>query len=238
MLKPEKYEKYELVEITEIWNLPPATQIAVNSAYEDLHPSLAFFHPLFSIEKFYYHHGVYLGQCIVADFSGPNKSESKPRFRDILDFIRGGADRRLYKVKYDDSVKTLPVKETLCRAHMVLGKPEKWPGYQLFNNNCESFATWLMTGEMCSAQITRALIRVVPLVASAAAAFSASASIAVNESPANAVVGAVVAGTASYVAVSNNLSESLDRDNTAQEQLLNPEAYVPVHKMPKTTIHY
>jgi hypothetical protein len=38
----------------------------------------------------------------------------------------------------------------------VVKNPKAWPGYQIRKNNCESFATWLKTGEILSAQATEA----------------------------------------------------------------------------------
>lgn len=159
---------YTLVEINEIGNLPPGTQIAVKGSYGNMHPSLAIYYPLFSSEEYYYHHGVYLGNCKVAHFSGENKMDAKPRECDIYKFWKGAEDGKLYHVKYNDTVETLPVQETLKRAREILNQPSKWPGFQLIKNNCESFATWLKTGIKRSAQATKAMIKIIPLVAGGA----------------------------------------------------------------------
>ena len=79
---------YTLVEVDEISNLPSGTQIAVKGSFKNLHRSLAFFYPLFSPDGYYYHHSVYLGNCQVAHFSGENKADVKPRYCDILQFMK------------------------------------------------------------------------------------------------------------------------------------------------------
>ena len=163
----ESMTGYTLVEIDGIKSLQPATQIAVRCEFANLHPSLCFFYPLISSEKYYYHHGIYLGDNEVVHFSGNNKDDARPRKCDILQFINGasGGKKQLYRVQYDKSVKLLSQEETLRKAQKVLEEPSKWPGYQIIKNNCESFARWLKTNVSWSAQATMAAIKVIPLAA-------------------------------------------------------------------------
>ncbi len=148
---------YTLVEVDEISNLPSGTQIAVKGSFKNLNSSLAFFYPLFSRNEYYYHHGVYLGHCKVAHFSGENKADAKPRSCDILQFMNASVDRKLYQVKYNKPDSLVSVEATLKFADAVLKNPTVWPGYQIVENNCESFATWLKTGKSLSAQATEAI---------------------------------------------------------------------------------
>ena len=163
----ESMPGYTLVEIDGIKSLQPGTQIAVRCEFANLHPSLGFFYSLISSEKYYYHHGIYLGDNEVVHFSGNNKDDARPRKCDIFQFINGasGEKKQLYRVQYDENVKLLPQEETLRKAHKVLEEPSKWPGYQIIQNNCESFARWLKTNVSWSAQATMAAIKVIPLAA-------------------------------------------------------------------------
>ena len=158
-----KFPTYTLVEVEGISNLTPGTQIAVKGLFKDLHPSLKFFYPLFSSDEYYYHHGVYLGECKVAHFYGVNKADAKPRSCDVLQFMKGAVDQKLYRVEYDNPDLVISIKATLDYAEKVIASPSQWPGYSLIANNCESFATWLKTGEKISAQAARAVIKVIDL---------------------------------------------------------------------------
>ena len=178
-----KFPTYTLVEVEGISNLTPGTQIAVKGSFENLHPSLKFFYPLFSSDEYYYHHGVYLGGCKVAHFYGENKADAKPRSCDILQFMRGAVDQKLYRVEYDNPDLLLSINATLDYAKKVLASPSQWPGYSLIANNCESFAIWLKTGKKISAQAFRAVIKVIPLaiplaIGSTSVSIGASASVA------------------------------------------------------------
>ena len=162
---------YKLIEVDEIGNIAKGTQIAVRHAFKDLDPTLAKLYPLYSSDGHYEHHGVYMGSynekigdCKVVHFSGRDKVDAKPRATDILKFSKNSVDRKLYVVEYDDPQKLLPVEETLEKAYDMLQNPAKWPPYQVLINNCESFATWLKTGEMISAQVAVAAERVVDIL--------------------------------------------------------------------------
>ena len=156
---------YKLVEIDEVGNLYAGTQIAVARSTESLHSSLKFFYPFLRNVKYYYHHGVYLGHCKVIHFSGQDKAHAKPRKCDIFQFWQGAVDGKLYKVEYNNPNVVYSTEKTLALANEVLANPEKWPGFQIINNNCESFATWLKTGKKISAQVNQAAVRIIPLAA-------------------------------------------------------------------------
>ena len=149
---------YNLVEVEEI-SLCPATQIAVKRSFGNLHLSSGFFYPLFSSDGFYYHHGVYLEDKRVAHFSGENKADATPRICKMVEFMEGAVDKKLYRVDYDHS-DLLPTEITLDKAKTVIASPSEWPKYNVITNNCESFATWLKTGEKISAQAIEAIIQV------------------------------------------------------------------------------
>ena len=150
---------YNLVEVEEI-SLCPATQIAVKRSFGNLHLSSGFFYPLFSSEPYYYHHGVYLGEDRVAHFSGENKADAKPRVCEMVEFMDGAVDEKLCWARYDNHNLLLPMETTLDKARKVIASPSKWPKYNVMKNNCESFATWLKTGENISAQAIKAVIEV------------------------------------------------------------------------------
>ena len=154
---------YELHQIDEFGTLPNGSQIAVKCSFETLHPSLAVFYPLISSDKYYYHHGVYLGDYKVIHFHGQDKDDAKLRICDLYKFLTNSVDCKIYLVKYIDGDHLLPVRETLNLANEVLKDPSLWPGYHIVRNNCESFATWLKTGKKISAQAAFALHRVISL---------------------------------------------------------------------------
>ena len=154
---------YTLYEVEGISNLTSGKQIAVKGSFENLHPSLKFFYPLFSSDEYYYHHGVYLGGDKVAHFSGENKADAKPCSCDILQFMKGAVDQKLYQVEYHNPDLVISIETTLDNAKKAIANPFEWPGYNVIANNCESFATWLKTGKKISAQAVRAVIEVIPL---------------------------------------------------------------------------
>ena len=127
---------------------------------------------MFTSEKYYYHHGVYLGECKVAHFAGANKTDAKPCLYDIFQFWKSAVDGKLYRVEYDEdtSQKMLDVEDTLRKAEEALAEPDQWPGYNIIHNNCESFAYWFKTGMKWSAQASAAVSQVVVKGAAAAVA--------------------------------------------------------------------
>ena len=173
---------YTLVEVKQFKKLPPGTQIAIKGSFENLDPTLAYFYPLFSSDKYYYHHGVCLKDEKVAHFSGENKADAKPRRCYLLEFSNGAVDKKLYRVDYNNPASEMPIDDTLRRANEAIENPQRWPGYQLLNNNCETFATWLKTGVKTSAQATAATSQIVDHAAAATATAAAVGSIAMKAS--------------------------------------------------------
>ena len=145
----------KLVEVPNLSDLKPGDQIAVRSSFENLHKSLKILYPSSSKEDYYYHHGVFLGNCEVIHFSGNNKKDACPRKCDILPFLRGAKDEKLYRVEHDGQA--LSVAETLQKSTEVLNSGFEWPEYHLLWNNCETLATWLKTGQKLSYQVVEAI---------------------------------------------------------------------------------
>lgn len=67
--------KYEL--ITDYRELQPADQIAVQQSWGNLGKSLGVLYPVISDRPYYFHHGIYMGESKVVEFSGPNKANAK-----------------------------------------------------------------------------------------------------------------------------------------------------------------
>ena len=162
---------YKLVEVEDN-GISEGDQIAVKRLYKDLHPAMAFLYPAVSPESdSYFHHGVYLDEKDkkVAHFYGENKANAKPQSCGILRFINGAVQGKLYRVDYDNLDLVRSEKDTLRRANEAIENPGRWPEYHIFNNNCESFATWLKTGVMKSAQAIAAITKIVELASTVAA---------------------------------------------------------------------
>ena len=64
----------------------------------------------------------------------------------------------LSQVVYRNTATVLRAHDTLVRANKVLERPEKWPKFHIIYNNCETFATWLKTGQGFSVQVQDRLI--------------------------------------------------------------------------------
>ena len=135
--------------------------IAVRRNIENLHPSLKSFYRI--IGKFYFHHGIYIGNDEVIDFAGNTKRDARPRRVDILEFLDGSCGSNLYRVdEGDDEDDGSPVPDVdgiIRRAFEVMEDPSKWPGYNVILNNCESFAYYLKTGKARTEQGMNALER-------------------------------------------------------------------------------
>ena len=173
----DNYTNYVLAEIEEIYShLTPGTQIAYKAAFESLDPTLAFLSPLFTSDEYYHHHGVYLGNGLVAHIFGQNKAVAKPSCCDIFEFMGYGVDGKVYRVITDDSRSELPVEITLSLAEAALADPSIWPKFHIVSNNCESFAAWLKTGVQRSSQTIEAMDVFLPryFVGSAAALLASS----------------------------------------------------------------
>ena len=152
---------YQLEEVTELRDLDEGTQIAYKSLYKDISESMRFLYPLFGHDEYYYHHGMYLGNDRVAHFSGDRKEDAKPQECKLHKFIEGSADGKLFQVKFNEKVPMLRVNEILERAERMLQNPSEWPVFDIIENNCESFATWITTGNKCSQQVQVASINAV-----------------------------------------------------------------------------
>lgn len=136
-------------------DLKQGDHIAVRGKLENLHRGLK---PLYFITgEFYFHHGIYIGNDEVIDFSGITKADAKPRIVDILTFFASSCDGTLYRVDGDDESPVSEVEEILLRAFEMVKDPSKWPGYNVFWNNCESFAYYLKTGKARTEQGINAL---------------------------------------------------------------------------------
>ncbi|MCB1188867.1 MAG: lecithin retinol acyltransferase family protein [Leptospiraceae bacterium] len=94
----------------------------------------------------YSHHGIYIAENQVIDFSEGDIFDKEIKQISLQNFIKGGTLRiRRYGV-YSDPI------ETIKRAKKALN--EKWK-YSVFQNNCEHFATWCVTGNKESFQSQR-----------------------------------------------------------------------------------
>lgn len=128
--------------------------LLVRGRIEDLHPSLK---PLYFItSEHYFHHGIYKGDDEVIEFGGETKETAEPRTVDILAFMASSCDGTLYRVNEAEKTES-QVSEILKRAWEMINNPSQWPGYNLFWNNCESFANYLKTGKSYTEQGKKAI---------------------------------------------------------------------------------
>ena len=153
-------------------DLKPADHIVVRGNIENLHRSLKSFY--FITGKFYFHHGIYIGNDEVIEFGGNTKRDAKPCTVDILQFIASSCDSTLYRVNEDDKSRALKMEEILRRAFEMLKDPSTWPGYDVIWNNCESFANYIKTGKPYTEQGMNALRRALALGSSLAAGLAGS----------------------------------------------------------------
>ena len=127
---------YDLVELRRGERIFPGTQIAVKGLYENLGPLSKLLYHVVSPEKYYYHHGVYLGNGKVAHFHGESKANAKLRRCRFQEFCSlGEVDGKMYKAVYRNEAAVLSVNETLVRADKVLTPPVKWSEYDMISNN-------------------------------------------------------------------------------------------------------
>ena len=109
------------------------------------------------IGETYYHHGIYDKEnTAVYHFTGVDKADAKPQKSDFTDFFAGHT--QLYRVEYEDNEHCLPVHKVMERAEDAVNQSSTWPHYDLIQNNCESFATYLKTGKAYSKQAFEALV--------------------------------------------------------------------------------
>lgn len=93
----------------------------------------------------YTHHGVYVGGGWVVHFDGGPESKFGSRIRccTLATFADGG------DVEVVRHRRSLPPTEVVARAEGSIGDAD----YHLFDNNCEHFATWCVTGHARSKQV-------------------------------------------------------------------------------------
>ena len=149
-------KKLSILPVSKMEDLKEGDHIVVKGKIENLHPSLKQLH--FIAKKDYFHHGIYIGDNEVIDFGGNSKSEAKPRKIDILQFLSSSSDCKLYRVNDDTGSKSEScVASILTRAYTMVEDPSKWPEYNMFWNNCESFVNYLKYGEAFTEQGKNAL---------------------------------------------------------------------------------
>ncbi|XP_068713003.1 phospholipase A and acyltransferase 2-like [Montipora foliosa] len=141
--------------VVKLKDLKPGDHVLVRRKIENLHRSLKTLY--FITGEYYFHHGIYIGDDEVTDFGGETKETAKPRTVDILEFMKSSCDGKLYRVNEADEKTESGVREILKRALEMVNDPSQWPGYNLFWNNCESFANYLKTGKSYTEQGTKAI---------------------------------------------------------------------------------
>ncbi|MEE8399837.1 MAG: lecithin retinol acyltransferase family protein [Desulfobacterales bacterium] len=99
--------------------------------------------------KFYSHHGIYMGGGRVVHFAGSLREKVDPVVHEITlaKFLRGGAIRRRYHRE------RLPSRITLQLAGQQLTEES----FSMVWNNCEHFATYCATGKKTSWQVRNAI---------------------------------------------------------------------------------
>ncbi|KAL3832240.1 hypothetical protein ACJMK2_023900 [Sinanodonta woodiana] len=105
------------------------------------------------VDEDYYHHGIYLGDGIVADFGGDGKKGTKPRTVSIAE-VTGHGKRKLFRINYKFG-QCLSNEEAASNAEDLVKKPNHWGSYHLLRNNCEHFATRCKTGIATSKQVIK-----------------------------------------------------------------------------------
>ena len=96
--------------------------------------------------SYYYHHGIYIGNGKVIDFSLEGVKK-----KSYADFKEG---YKVYAVDHDHH----SLEENIERAYDALTEEKK--SYNLLTNNCEHFATRVATGKQESLQVDRAYVGV------------------------------------------------------------------------------
>ena len=141
-------------EVQEMNDLKTGDQIAISGDVKDLHSLLVPF--TIHTNNIYFHHGIFDRENLaVYDFSGDSKANARPQRRDIKEFMQGHL--KLYRVVYEDGEQCLPVDKVMKRAEDAVKQQSSWPDYHIITNNCESFATFLKTGNLYSEQAIKAV---------------------------------------------------------------------------------
>ena len=134
------------IEIVELRDLKHGDQIAVMGDIDEIHTALRPF--MTHAKGKYFHHGIYDKETLeVIEFHGDNKASARPKRRPLLQFTC--ARYPLYRVVHE---KCLPVETTMKMANEEVDNKNSWPDYDLIENNCETFATYLKTGHKYSEQ--------------------------------------------------------------------------------------
>lgn len=109
---------------------------------------------LFYKMKKYFHHGI----CVkrdplrIVEFNGEGKSQSKIRIVDIDTFRE---DKDIFRVNHKNRRTGV---ETAATALQIANRnTNEWGKYHVFNNNCEHFATYCVTGEKSSEQVLKTI---------------------------------------------------------------------------------
>lgn len=161
-------------EVVEMGHLKTGDQIAICGNVADLHEALV---PLtVHTDHRYFHHGIFEKETsAVYDFHGDTKENARPQKRDFTKFYAGRT--QLYRVVYKDG-ECLPAAEVMRRAKNAVKLQSSWPHYHIIKNNCESFATYLKTGELYSEQalvaIREFLNKIGPIIAEVVLSSSAA----------------------------------------------------------------
>jgi hypothetical protein len=100
---------------------------------------------LVSPRKFYIHHGIHLGDGIVAHYSGFNHS-FRPGPIEVTDLESFANGRPLWMYQEQCEYSS---NEIVSRACSRIGESQ----YRIFSNNCEHFCSWCITGISYSAQV-------------------------------------------------------------------------------------
>ena len=98
-------------------DLEKGDQIAVKGEMRRLHPIYRLLEHI--VGEHYWHHGIYIGDYKVIDLGGNDKKSSKPRKIDLLEFMDGSCDKKLYRINYREGA-CLPVEETVRMAKDVV----------------------------------------------------------------------------------------------------------------------
>ena len=156
----------KLESITEQKLLNHGDHIVVEGDLKDLNEKLYFLMMIVDTGKLdpkYYHHGIYDKESLkVIHFTGESKEDAVPRKTEYSTFK---GDRPIYRVVYGEGdLKCLEVSETMKMAEDAVELGKKWKEYHIVRNNCETFATWLKTGEAVSQQAKEALQKILQFV--------------------------------------------------------------------------
>lgn len=135
-------------------DLKSGDQVAVKRKVqlELFHPSLKVLNSIAG--EHYYHHGIFVEPRSIIHQAWPsaNVSLTKACKEDIMAFMNAiSVDGVVYKVVCNER-SSLPADEVVQRAEEVVASGIVEP-FNIVTNNCETFATFLKTGERRSSQV-------------------------------------------------------------------------------------